>query len=384
MNPKNPLETVFFINLPEDYKFSDAAMQIDASISLPVQKKIQGDPNDYDMKDIAPEQVLAGILTVLAYDKHNEHLDYYRSIITKAKPNIKKELTEAAILKTKNEDWELAEELFMTVRGIDPGDMGVALNLALFLDQRAESHRRAGLLDEADAYDNDALEYYKESMNAEPAIPDAFFNAGFFYLKQHDYHEAKGAFETYLALTCDAKDEDMDENAKYKQERAQEIVDRISNENMDDAAFAKAYKLISTGKEQEGLDKILAYISSNPKVWNAWFLMGWGLRKLRRYSDAQKAFEQALTCGGDISSETYNELAICLIEQNDITGAKKNLMKALAISPEDTKIISNIGYVCLKEGNKSEAQKYFTAVLEYNPNDVIAASELAKLEVPEN
>ena len=384
MNPKNPLETVFFINLPEDYKFSDAAMQIDASIPLPVQKKIQGDPNDYDMKDIAPEQVLAGILTVLAYDKHNEHLDYYRSIITKAKPNIKKELTEAAILKTKNEDWELAEELFMTVRGIDPEDMGVALNLALFLDQRAESHRCAGLLDEADAYDNDALEYYKESMNAEPAIPDAFFNAGFFYLKQHDYHEAKGAFETYLALTCDAKDEDMDENAKYKQERAQEIVDRISNENMDDAAFAKAYKLISTGKEQEGLDKILAYISSNPKVWNAWFLMGWGLRKLRRYSDAQKAFEQALTCGGDISSETYNELAICLIEQNDIAGAKKNLMKALAISPEDTKIISNIGYVCLKEGNKSEAQKYFTAVLEDNPNDVIAASELAKLEVPEN
>ena len=98
----------------------------------------------------------------------------------------------------------------------------------------------------------------------------------------------------------------------------------------------------------------------------------------------KKAFEQALTCGGDISSETYNELAICLIEQNDIAGAKKNLMKALAISPEDTKIISNIGYVCLKEGNKSEAQKYFTAVLEYNPNDVIAASELAKLEVPEN
>ena len=380
MNQASPLETIYFINLPENYKFSDAAMKIDTSVPLPVQKKTEGDPNDFDMNDIQPEQVLAGILTVLAYDKHNEHLEYYRSIIMQAKPNIKKELTEAAIIKTKNEDWDFAEELFLTLKGIDPEDKAITLNFALFLDQRAESYRRSGLHDDADAYDNDALEYYKDAMNAEPAIPDAFFNAGFFYLKQHDYHEAKGAFETYLALTCDAKDEDMDENARYRQERAQEIVNKISNENMDDAAFAQAYRLISTGKEEEGLDKIRKFLMNNQKVWNAWFLLGWGLRKLRRYEDAMNAFNQAISCGGDQNSDTYNELAICLMELNNIPEAKKSLMKALSISPEDTKIISNLGFLNLKEGNKQEAQKYFTAVLEFNPNDQIAVTELAKLE----
>lgn len=380
MNPASPLETIYFINLPENYKFSDAAMKIDTSVPLPVQKKTEGDPNDFDMNDIQPEQVLAGILTVLAYDKHNEHLEYYRSIIMQAKPNIKKELTEAAIIKTKNEDWDFAEELFLTLKGIDPEDKAITLNFALFLDQRAESYRRSGLHDDADAYDNDALEYYKDAMNAEPAIPDAFFNAGFFYLKQHDYHEAKGAFETYLALTCDAKDEDMDENARYRQERAQEIVNKISNENMDDAAFAQAYRLISTGKEEEGLDKIRTFLMNNQKVWNAWFLLGWGLRKLRRYEDAMNAFNQAIFCGGDQNSDTYNELAICHMELNNIPEAKKSLMKALSISPEDTKIISNLGFLNLKEGNKQEAQKYFTAVLEFNPNDQIAVTELAKLE----
>lgn len=380
MNPASPLETIYFINLPENYKFSDAAMKIDTSVPLPVQKKTEGDPNDFDMNDIQPEQVLAGILTVLAYDKHNEHLEYYRSIIMQAKPNIKKELTEAAIIKTKNEDWDFAEELFLTLKGIDPEDKAITLNFALFLDQRAESYRRSGLHDDADAYDNDALEYYKDAMNAEPAIPDAFFNAGFFYLKQHDYHEAKGAFETYLALTCDAKDEDMDENARYRQERAQEIVNKISNENMDDAAFAQAYRLISTGKEEAGLDKIRKFLMNNQKVWNAWFLLGWGLRKLRRYEDAMNAFNQAISCGGDQNSDTYNELAICHMELNNIPEAKKSLMKALSISPEDTKIISNLGFLNLKEGNKQEAQKYFTAVLEFNPNDQIAVTELAKLE----
>ena len=380
MKPKNPLESVYFINIPEDYKFSDAAMKINPKIPLPVQQKTQGDPDDFNMKDIAPEQILSGILMVLAYDKHNENLDYYRQIINQARPNIKKELSETAILKTKNEDWDFAEELFLTLKGLDPEDRAVTLNLALFLDQRAENYRKAGEYDEAEACDNEAGAYYSDAMNAEPAIPDAFFNAGFFYLKQHDYHEAKGAFETYLALTCDAKDEDMDENAKYKQERAQEIVDRISNENMDDIAFTQAYKLISSGKEQEGLDKILKYISNNPKVWNAWFLMGWGLRKQGRWEDAQKAFQQALECGADQNSDTYNELAICFMEQGKIDEAKKALVTAFSISPEDTKVISNLGFLCLKQGDKAEAQKYFTAVLEFDPNDKIAINELAKLE----
>lgn len=380
MKPKNPLESVYFINIPEDYKFSDAAMKIDPKIPLPVQQKTQGDPDDFNMKDISPEQILSGILMVLAYDKHNENLDYYRQIINQARPNIKKELSETAILKTKNEDWDFAEELFLTLKGLDPEDRAVTLNLALFLDQRAENYRKAGEYDEAEACDNEAGAYYSDAMNAEPAIPDSFFNAGFFYLKQHDYHEAKGAFETYLALTCDAKDEDMDENAKYKQERAQEIVDRISNENMDDIAFSQAYKLISSGKEQEGLDKILKYISNNPKVWNAWFLMGWGLRKQGRWEDAQKAFQQALECGADQNSDTYNELAICFMEQGKIDEAKKALVTAFSISPEDTKVISNLGFLCLKQGDKAEAQKYFTAVLEFDPNDKIAINELAKLE----
>lgn len=380
MNSNNPLETVYFVNLPEDYKFSNAAMKIDTTIPLPVQKKIKGDPDDYNMNDIEPEQILAGILTVLAYDSKNTNKDYYRSIILKARPNIKKELSEAAILKAKNEDWDLAEELFLSLKGVDPEDKAITLNFALFLDQRAESYRRSGLNDDADAYDSDAELYYKEAMDSETPIPDAFFNAGFFYLKSHDFKNAKECFENYIALVCDASDEELGENGLYKKERAQEIVNRINNENMDNDAFSQAYKLIQSGQEEKGLEKIRKFIESNPKVWNAWFLLGWGLRKLGRYQDALVAFNKALELGGDTNSDTFNEIAICNLEQNNIKEAKEALLKAFKISPEDPKIISNLGYVSLKEGNKEEAQKYFTAVLEYDPNDKIAASELAKLE----
>ena len=380
MNPSNPLESVFYISIPENFVASDEAFKIDTKIQLPVQKKPDEAPGSFNPSEITTEQILAGILTVLAYDKKNEHLDYYRSIIKKVKPNIKKELCEAAILKTKNEDFELAEEIFLALNGLDPEDPAIILNLALFLDQRADSYRNSGLNDDADAYDNDAGEYYANAMNAEPPLPDAFFNAGFYYMKQHKYREAKDAFETYLALTCDVKDEELGENGIYKKERAQEILDNIKNQNMDDEAFRAAYDFISKGQEEKGLEEIRRFLQNNPKVWNAWFMLGWGLRRLERSSDAKMAFLEALKCGGDSNSDTYNELSLCYVQEKDFDAAKDALFKAMAIEPESTKIISNLGYLALAQGNKEEARKYFSTVLEYDSNDRIAAAELLKLE----
>jgi len=384
MNPKNPLESIFYINIPEDYAFSHEAMKIDAKIPLPVQKKDGKSEENPDLNDITTEQILAGILTVLAYDHHNENLEYYRTVIKNARPNILQELGETAVLKARNEDFELAEEIFMALLGLDPDNVSTILNMALFLDTRADNYRRSGLEEDADAYDCDALKYYKRAMEAEPPVPDTYFNAGFFYLKQSNYREAKDCFDSYITLTCDVADEELGEEGIYKKERAQEILNNIAKTNMDDVHFQKAYELISKGKEQEGMDEILFFIKNNPKVWNAWFMLGWALRKVERFTDAKNAFEESLKCpDGDKNAETYNELALCLLQEQDLDGAEKAMMKSFSLDPENTKVIKNLGYLSLAKGDKEMAQKYFTTVLEYAPNDAIAAAELAKLEAGE-
>ena len=380
MNSKNPLESIYYITIPENFIQSENAFKIDNSIKLPVQKKITEAAGSFNPNEITTEQILAGILTVLAYDKKNENLDYYRSIILKVKPNIKKELCEAAILKTKNEDFDLAEEIFLALKGLDPEDVAITLNMALFLDQRADSFRNAGLIEEADAYDSDALGYYTEAMEADPPLADAFFNAGFFYMKQHKYRDAKDAFETYIALTCDLSDEDLGESGVYKKERAQEIVNNITNQNIDDEAFMRAYDLISKGEEEKGIEEIRKFLVNNSKVWNAWFMLGWGLRRLERFSDAKLAFEEALKCGGNENPDTYNELSLCYIQEKNFNEAKKCLLKAFEMDSENTKIISNLGFLALAQGDKQQARNYFTAVLEFDPKDKIAANELLKLE----
>lgn len=380
MNPKNPLESIYFISIPDNFTSSQTQLKIDPKIKLPVQKKVDEAPGEFNPKEITTEQILAGILTVLAYDKKNENLDYYREIVKQVKPNIKKELCEAAILKTKNEDFELAEEIFLALLGLDSEDPALILNMALFLDQRADSYRNAGLNDDADAYDSDAQSYYTKAMSVEPPLADVYFNVGFFYMKQHKYREAKDAFETYIALTCDVNDEDLGENGVYKKERAQEIINFINEQNVDDEYFRAAYDLISHGQEEKGLEQIRLFIANNPKVWNAWFLLGWGLRRLERFSDAKQAFLECLRVGGDKNPDTYNELSLCHIQEKNFDEAQKCLLKALGMEPENTKVISNLGYLALAQGDVQGARNYFQTVLEFNPKDTIAAAELLKLE----
>ena len=78
MNSKNPLESIYYITIPENFIQSENAFKIDTSIKLPVQKKITEAAGSFNPNEITTEQILAGILTVLAYDKKNENLDYYR------------------------------------------------------------------------------------------------------------------------------------------------------------------------------------------------------------------------------------------------------------------------------------------------------------------
>jgi tetratricopeptide (TPR) repeat protein len=112
----------------------------------------------------------------------------------------------------------------------------------------------------------------------------------------------------------------------------------------NDENYIKANKLIREGKAGEGLSIIRDFIERHPLVWNGWFMLGWALRLLGRWADGEAAFRKTIDLGGD-NSDTRNELAICLMENGDITGAKQELKAALKADPENEKIISNLQVV---------------------------------------
>ena len=173
----------------------------------------------------------------------------------------------------------------------------------------------------------------------------------------------------------------MGEMGLEKKRVAQENLNKISSRNLEDEHFHNAYELINRGEEEKGIVEIRKFIQDNPAVWNAWFMLGWGLRRLERFADAKKAFEKARECeGGDENADTLNELAICQMETGDLKAALETLTQALEMDCDNTKIICNLGYLYLRMGNEAEARKFFMTALEISPDDKIASAALKSLE----
>jgi Flp pilus assembly protein TadD len=376
----HPLDSLVYISVPEENNLSSILPGFDSSIPLPVQLSSPGEK--FDHKGLTKEMILAGILAVFAWDQDNAHLDYYRSIIRGTNPGLREEMTEAAILKIRNGDFELAEEIFRALLGLDPDDMMTVLNMALLMDEHADNMRRAGLEDDADAFDSEAFNYYRIAMTAEPPLPEAFFNAGFFYLKQKNFRKGREALETYL------KTESADtDTAKFRKEKAKAIVNEIAGRDLDDDLFKSAFDYINMGEEEKALEQIRLFMENHPKVWNAWFLLGWALRRLERWEDAKQAFVQALELGKVAGSgietgyaDICNELSICLMELGELDESRRWLVAALEQDTENTKIISNLGTLALRKGNRTEAEGFFRTVLEIDPKDRFALEMLKSFE----
>jgi Flp pilus assembly protein TadD, contains TPR repeats len=376
----SPLDSVVFITIPEAHRLASSFPGFDPSIPLPVQ--LPAPDAQLDAAGLTSEMVLAGILAVLAWDPDNGQLDYYRSIIHSVHPALRQEMTDAAILKIRNGDFELAEEIFRALRGLDPSDMMTVLNLALLMDERGDNMRRSGLDDDADALDAEAFNLYRIAMTAEPPMPEAFFNAGFFYLKQKNFRKAREVLETYLKLETGE-----DETAQVRKEKAREITGEIAGRDLDDDLFMSAFELINLGQEEKALEQIRLFMEHHPKVWNAWFLLGWALRRLERWEDAKAAFVQALELGKQPGqgiesgyTDICNELAICLMELGDYEKSRQSLIAALEQESENTKVIANLGMLALRQGNQEEAAGFFRTVLEIDPNDQLAREMLARAE----
>ena len=377
---ENSDKKLLYIKVPDEYTFTAKIPGFDSSIPLPL--LLDSDGKDFTAESISEEMILAGMLHVFAYQRDNQHIAYYRDIFKELRPDIRGEMTNAAILKIKNADFDLAERLLLALEGLFPEDIQTKLNVALLMDERARFYEQAGSEADADYYTDRAFEMYKEVLAAEPALPEAFFNAGFFFINQKNFLKEKSLFETYIQI--ETAHNDVTEQRKQK---ASELIEWITTQALDDELFKSAFDFIQMGEEDKALEKIREFLEHHPKVWNAWFLLGWALRRQERWQDAAEAFKHCLELGKGAQSELSvaycdicNELAICLMELDRFEESRQWLFSALEQEPENIKIISNLGTLALKEGNTDEAKAYFRTVLDMYPDDMLAVEILKKLE----
>ncbi len=361
MNKENlsPLEKIVFISIPEETAQKIKDFTIDTSILLPVE--IPEGEDNWRIQDLSWEMIIAAMMKIFAWQPDHPDTDYYRSFISAIQPDLEYKMSQTGILKAKNKDFAIAEEIFRALSNFNPHNVNNSINLALVFEEQSELYEKLGNSELSEKYITEAFRVYIETSKLHAASPDVYFNLGNFYIKNGNLEKARRSFEEFLILEPEGK----------RKEFVEQILNKIPVNPSDDLLFLEAYDLIRMEKEDEGIEKIKLYLKKNPKVWNAWFLLGWAYRRKELYNLGKEALLKSIELENK-NLDSYNELAICLMELEEFTECRNLLERALKLDGENTKIISNLGVLAIKQNNYNEAEGFFKTVLEYSPDDYIA------------
>jgi len=363
---EDPLKNVVFISIPEDFERTVGELTVDSSVLFPVE--LPAGEKEWDSQNLSWEMIIAGMLKILAYRPDHKDAAYYRRFILSVRPNIVDELSSTGVLKARNKDFDLAEEIFKALSNLLQDDIASLLNLALVYEEHAEAYDQIGNDRLRETCLERAFETYKRALKIAPESPEANYNAGFFHLKQRNFDKVLDHFTRFVETSKDPE----------RVARVRQVIDNLRSHDLLDNLFKEAYDFIRMGKEREGITKIEQFLAGHPDVWNGWFLLGWAYRRLGEYEKGKTAFKHAIELGAT-EIDAYNELAICLMETGELAESRKQLLTALRIEPENIKILSNLGIVAMKENKPGEAAGYFKTVLAIEPEDPIAMRYLDAL-----
>lgn len=364
------LSTIVFVQLSQEAFDSFGPMGLKPGVPLPVQTP--GPIARFDASLISAESIIAGILRVLAWQPENKNAGYYREFVKKVRPGLLAELSDAGVAKAQAREWEVAEEIFLALTGLYPEKPEPLLDLALLHEEHARLLSEELQEERAEAEDDLAFQCYRKLLTIEPPFAPAYYHAAFFYVRKRTFDRAVSLLTTFIGMS--------DDEAKVN--RAKEVLKKLKDLGYLDNTFKEAYDFIQMGEEEKGLEKAKVFVERYPDVWNGWFLVGWANRRLRNWEEGRAAFAKAISLGAQ-EADTYNEMAICQIELNDLSGARASLEQALRIEPENVKIIANLGALAYRLGRKGEASGFFRSALEIDPDDELAKDWLARIGMEE-
>lgn len=365
-NLKDPLDKIFFISIPDEFNETIGSFVIDKSKKLPVE--IDGNPDEWDPAGLSWEMIISAMLKIMAYQPFHDDIEYYREFVLAVQPDITAHLSNSALVKVQDKEYALAEEIFLVIEGLTPGNMENKLNIATLFDKQAEHYANLQNQEKMEQYNSSAGAAFLQILSEDDVLPEAWYNAGQYYLRIRDWNKMNECFTSYAE-----KGEDEE-----KKTMAKKILNKYNSILSHEDIFSSAYQEILSDNEELGIRIISDFLKTNPNVWNGWFLLGWAYRKLGKYTEAKTALNKSAELNPQ-DADILNELAICEMEMGNFDESKKQMEKALALTPENLKIVSNMGILELKMGNPERAKNYFETVLVLEPEDPIAKAYLDQL-----
>lgn len=354
MSKENLLERLLWIELPSNIDRDMGTFTLDPSIPLP----IESEENEVCIDDISWDDISTSILLLLADYPSCEHSEYYRALILALQPNIDANLEEMAWNCIEEENWEKAMDISLALRGLKPESWVSKHLMAKNYDRRAALAEQMGQSEIASLHGQAAETAYQELLIDEEVAPQAIFDAGMFQYRQKNFKSALQNLERYLHESPDGIHAD----------EAKRIVQDYLRKGQADDLYVEAYRALQENRIEEGIGLAEELSRKEPNSWPAYFLLGWAYRISENWYSAREALETAESRGYH-EPDIYKELAKCYHALEELQMAVVTLKKALHREPNNIKIIFNIAYLLIEQGDKEEAIRWLETAITLSPDD---------------
>ncbi len=360
----NTLDKITYITLPPSFMVDLGSLKMDPAIKLPF--SIPENREKLEKEDYTVQNLMSGLITVVAFDEKNENIDYYKSLIPAIDKDIVDKLNTAAIAKEQKKDYEFALLLFKAVYHLRP-DNESCINLATLYSYMAVDAASKG--DDNKEYIKNARDTLLSGIKKFGETEELLYELASFEAFMANLDEAKEYILRYLEIAPEGE----------RKEEIKKLYSEVSFKIDNREKIEEAYDFLSMGESDRALPIIEGFIKENPKMWNGYFLKGWALRIKKEYEEAVKCFMKCLEMGIS-NAEIYNELSLCELSSGKRELAEIYLETAYDLDEENLTVITNLAYLMLEDGEYDKAREYLEKARYIASNDTIVDALIRKYE----
>lgn len=211
----------------------------------------------------------------------------------------------------------------------------------------------------------EALASLEKIIGLDDSFALAYYQLGFHYSNQNQFVKAKLTWDRALDLGLD------DETRTDIMENLAKIDHKVRYEH--------AYNLVFQGKAEEGLQDLLDLESQYPDWWNLLFIISLAYKSLGDLGQAKSYLEKILITR-PTQVDTLVEMALCLAQEANMTGAIDYLTRAAKLKKDDPEILCNLGMAYLHNGEEDEARYYIGRAYEIDTTDEVTQACMRTLD----
>lgn len=211
----------------------------------------------------------------------------------------------------------------------------------------------------------EALASLEKIIGLDDSFALAYYQLGFHYSNQNQFVKAKLTWDRALDLGLD------DETRTDIMENLAKIDHKVRYEH--------AYNLVFQGKAEEGLQDLLDLENQYPDWWNLLFIISLAYKSLGDLGQAKSYLEKILITR-PTQVDTLVEMALCLAQEANMTGAIDYLTRASKLKKDDPEILCNLGMAYLHNGEEDEARYYIERAYEIDPTDEVTQACIRTLD----